>query len=141
VTAGVRLSPVSVGPPEPLIFICGYAMIEYGQQLSGVEDRGASIEVTTMTRRRYAEWATRQATGAGHEVGAERHDERCDRDELNHQGVYHQGHMHAAGEDAGVYDQGHRRECECAQGVYHQGHRATSGPGAGVYHQGHEAVA
>ncbi|MDX6319742.1 MAG: hypothetical protein QOD35_3142 [Nocardioidaceae bacterium] len=58
-----------------------------------------------------------------------------------HQGVFHQGHPHAPGEDAGVYDQGHCSECGCGQGVYHQGHPSLYGPGTGVYHQGHDDTA
>jgi hypothetical protein len=57
-----------------------------------------------------------------------------------HQGVFHQGHPHAPGEDAGVYDQGHFSECGCGQGVYHQGHPSPYGPGTGVYHQGHDVT-
>jgi hypothetical protein len=58
-----------------------------------------------------------------------------------HQGVFHQGHPHAPGEDAGVYDQGHCSECGCGQGVYHQGHPSLYGPGTGVYHQGYGVTA
>jgi hypothetical protein len=58
-----------------------------------------------------------------------------------HQGVFHQGHPHAPGEDAGVYDQGHCSECGCGQGVYHQGHPSLYGSGTGVYHQGHDITA
>jgi hypothetical protein len=56
----------------------------------------------------------------------------------SHQGVFHQGHPHAPGEEAGVYDQGHCSEGGCGQGVYHQGHPCLCGPGTGVYHQGHD---
>jgi hypothetical protein len=58
-----------------------------------------------------------------------------------HQGVFHQGHPHAPGEDAGVYDQGHCSQRGCGQGVYHQGHPSRYGLGTGVYHQGHDVTA
>lgn len=61
----------------------------------------------------------------------------ADSQSSRHQGIFHQGHPHAAGEDSGVYDQGHNMDCGCGEGVYHQGHPDASGLGAGVYHQGH----